>query len=294
LSLGLEIRGSQETIAGVTRSSFTCDGGLLFAPLKGLKLGAVLANAGWGPVGDSPASALSLGASYQALLDPSSGLLWAFSGTFGSNATQSLQGGLEFSYLSKYFLRAGYQGFLSNNAIDGLSGLALGAGIQLAGFTLDYAYLPYGNLGDSHRFSISYPFDAGGTPAPSTDPASPLLGNAPKPLDSAYSPNPGKNKNSGEGVDKNHLIVQFELPTGLFIKAQEAESKGLNQQALSLYQEVVTKDPKDMEAWWALGNLHYRLGHRQESLGCFGEILKIQPDNKPLSDWLEKYKAQAP
>jgi len=40
----------------------------------------------------------------------------------------------------------------------GLSGVSFGAGVNLQFFTIDYAYVPMGELGGTHRFSLSFDF----------------------------------------------------------------------------------------------------------------------------------------
>lgn len=54
-------------------------------------------------------------------------------------------------------LRAGYEA-RTGGEFSGLSGLGLGGGLGLARFGFDYAWMPYGLLGDTHRLSISYRF----------------------------------------------------------------------------------------------------------------------------------------
>jgi len=51
-----------------------------------------------------------------------------------------------------FHLRGGYQfGF-------DLNGLSAGAGFRYQGISLDYAFVPYAALGNSHRFSVNYAF----------------------------------------------------------------------------------------------------------------------------------------
>ncbi|MEI7905595.1 MAG: hypothetical protein WCI43_09330, partial [Candidatus Firestonebacteria bacterium] len=53
-------------------------------------------------------------------------------------------------------LRCGYN---SKNA--SISGLSVGAGFEIGSISLDYAYIPFGDLGVTHRFSISVLLDSG-------------------------------------------------------------------------------------------------------------------------------------
>ncbi len=55
-------------------------------------------------------------------------------------------------------LRAGYQRDTSSGDLGGLTGISLGAGLGLSRFSVDYAWAPFGVLGDAHHFSLSYRF----------------------------------------------------------------------------------------------------------------------------------------
>ena len=54
-------------------------------------------------------------------------------------------------------LRAGYGGRVSSQ-LAGLSGLCGGGGLSFTRLAVDYAWAPFGLLGDTHRFSLSYRF----------------------------------------------------------------------------------------------------------------------------------------
>lgn len=55
-------------------------------------------------------------------------------------------------------LRLGYNGRTSAGALDGLTGLTLGGGIEFSHIGFDYGWAPYGVLGDAQRLSFSYKF----------------------------------------------------------------------------------------------------------------------------------------
>ncbi len=70
--------------------------------------------------------------------------------------------GAEYWWLSVTALRAGYRFTYPSNELGGLSGLTLGLGVRGRGFQVDYgfdyAYAPYGDLGDASRFSLLVAF----------------------------------------------------------------------------------------------------------------------------------------
>jgi outer membrane protein OmpA-like peptidoglycan-associated protein len=63
-----------------------------------------------------------------------------------------LSAGVEYGMYNILFLRGGYR------FEDELGQLSLGAGIQYQGLGVDYAFQPLSDLGDSHRFTLSYSF----------------------------------------------------------------------------------------------------------------------------------------
>jgi hypothetical protein len=55
-------------------------------------------------------------------------------------------------------VRVGYQNRSNSADLYGTTGLSVGAGLTFSKFSVDYAWMPYGLLGDTHRFSLSYRF----------------------------------------------------------------------------------------------------------------------------------------
>lgn len=66
--------------------------------------------------------------------------------------------GIEQRLSEKLFLRGGYKYRIHGNELGAASGLAAGFGFGMGGFNFDYAFAPYGDLGNSHRFSLSFHF----------------------------------------------------------------------------------------------------------------------------------------
>jgi tetratricopeptide (TPR) repeat protein len=56
------------------------------------------------------------------------------------------------------FLRAGYRYYQSGNVLGALTGLSLGLGVRISEYSLDYAFLPFEDLGDVHKLAITLPF----------------------------------------------------------------------------------------------------------------------------------------
>lgn len=62
-----------------------------------------------------------------------------------------------FGTASKGALRAGYD-VHRTKGLDGLVGLAAGGGLDLDFFRLDYAWVPFGDLGTTHRVTLAFRF----------------------------------------------------------------------------------------------------------------------------------------
>jgi hypothetical protein len=65
--------------------------------------------------------------------------------------------GIQYTPLSWIFLRAGYKYKLNGNDIEG-TGFSVGIGFSWKMFSLDYAFVPFGVLGESHKISLSFGF----------------------------------------------------------------------------------------------------------------------------------------
>jgi len=54
--------------------------------------------------------------------------------------------------------RAGYQVGRSRDELGGLTGFGAGLGLKFDSFAFDYAYVPFGDLGDTHRMTLGFVF----------------------------------------------------------------------------------------------------------------------------------------
>ncbi len=99
---------------------------------------------------------IKAGMTYQ----PMESLLLAIDVNFPRDKASGVNAGGEYSYIINDLTlstRAGYR----TAPIDvhgGLSGLSVGGGVGYRGLFFDYAWVPYGDLDSTHRFSLSYRF----------------------------------------------------------------------------------------------------------------------------------------
>jgi len=155
LSAGAAFKFIQESIADVSAQGYAVDFGLLYdvERFKGLSLGGAVQNAGPAMRFQKSSENLPLtirgGAAYQA---PLRGQKCAFALDIikerGESAAVAF--GAEVLAARRFPIRIGYS---SRN--DSGIGLAFGAGYRHESFDIDYAFAPYGALGDAHRISAT-------------------------------------------------------------------------------------------------------------------------------------------
>jgi len=68
--------------------------------------------------------------------------------------------------------RAGYSSY-TLNSIDGFTGPSFGVGLEYKEADVDYAFVPYGGLGQAHRISLSFKWGGGGASPQSSPSRSP-------------------------------------------------------------------------------------------------------------------------
>ena len=145
LMLGVSAGILQEIIAEDTKNALLANGGLLFMPSSSLSLGLAVQNIG-SSLGEDPLPfTWRTGVAYS----------WN-SLTIGADAVKAtdnemqLCAGLEWWIGSMIALRGGY-----TTGQDTGSGISCGLGLNIRTIDLDYAYVPYGELGNTHKVSIS-------------------------------------------------------------------------------------------------------------------------------------------
>ncbi len=89
---------------------------------------------------------------------------WFFSidGIAPKGTNPLVAAGAEFAFISNQTMeisvRSGYNNRTSTSKLGGLSGWSGGIGILVGNLSMDYAWSPYGDIGDAHRMSLGYAF----------------------------------------------------------------------------------------------------------------------------------------
>ena len=161
-SAGVNAKGVQGSLAGTTATGFAADFGVNTIYPKEvfggtLRAAATLRNLGSGlkylQETDPFPTEWRLGVAALEMLDRKLN----FSMDYGKARDNSgaLYAGVEYCPIPFVALRTGYAGTSSES-----SGLRAGLGIRVKDVSFDYAYAPYGDLGITHRYEVTFRFGA--------------------------------------------------------------------------------------------------------------------------------------
>jgi tetratricopeptide (TPR) repeat protein len=276
-SIGAAITGTQQKIVDSLYASLSGQVGLLWMPVENLRLGLVYSGFGTPVSGQALASDLKMGTSGLLRWDRDKTLRLALSGSYEAQGVSRIQGGLEAGFQKNLFLRLGYQLPLSDNEVTGFTNFSAGAGIRLNSITLDYAYVPYGELGTSHRVSLAYDF-------PNPTPV------AAKPVTVFVMPSPTPTPLMTPVPAKPSVEVQFEVPLSATTPVSDQETSALIDQ----YEKATQTAPQDAQAWHQLGLAYWKAGKKGLAVQCLEQALRLNPDDQALKKWLEDYRAKHP
>jgi len=165
LSLGASVKGAYEEIKGYSASAAAMDAGLLYdLPVRNLKLGLAVKNVGVQTKAfieetNSLPMIVDLGLGYS-LLDQSLKLGANVYKQLDLNMKYNL--GMEYAWNNCFFARLGYQSkgdqLKTGSSKDSMTGFTTGLGINFQNFKLDYAFVPFNELGETHRISLGFVF----------------------------------------------------------------------------------------------------------------------------------------
>jgi len=138
----------QDTIADDIKSTYAANFGLLFETSESLSLGLALQNIGGQLGGDPLPFAAKIGMAYTW-----QSLLLALDIAKPADNDLYYCAGIEWWIMDGIALRAGYK---TNQDIG--EGLTAGLGFDKGKIRFDYAYVPYGELGNTHKVSLGMSF----------------------------------------------------------------------------------------------------------------------------------------
>ncbi|MCR4295531.1 MAG: hypothetical protein NUW21_08350 [Elusimicrobia bacterium] len=165
---GAVLKGNHSSFGGKTFATYSADAGLLWKALPSLDLGVAYTNLqiGGGIAGAPLASGWRLGAGWAVtrhwLLAAATELQEKEAMRRVQLGTEVLIGDVE-KNSNVLALRGGYQLSFPSRELGALAGMTLGVGYTLTrSIAVDYALLPSGDLGASHRLSLTFKFHTPG------------------------------------------------------------------------------------------------------------------------------------
>lgn len=161
LAIGATVRGARQTLAATHYDSFAGDVGVLWTALPSLTFGVAADNLGSSGSTSNLAMGINAGASWAQALGANNHLLLAAATEIQPGGLSHVNLGAEDLLMSRLSLRAGYRLNFTDQKLTGLTGLTAGAGILFSHLALDYAFVPFGELGALHRVSLTYRHAAG-------------------------------------------------------------------------------------------------------------------------------------
>lgn len=159
ISLGLNAKLIQEKIDDQKAQSFAVDLGGMYSSGNGLILGLNVQHLGTKMKFIEESFGLPLnfnfGVAYK-LIDGT--LTLAADTNIPSDNDVNIGFGADYRIMGMFDLRVGYRYSVGGNDLGAISGLRAGVGFGVGSYKLDYAFVPYGDLGQSHRVSLMASF----------------------------------------------------------------------------------------------------------------------------------------
>ena len=159
LSLGLTGKVIEAEIANVEAKAYAADLGALYRLTDKINLAAVVTNVGTQLTfltdGGTLPLAYKVGAAYQ----PTTYCTLSAQGVYNNTGLTNAEVGAEWRPLEMIAIRAGYRTD-TIKGLDAMAGMSAGFGLHMWGQELSYAWVPYGDLGNTQYFSFLLKFGA--------------------------------------------------------------------------------------------------------------------------------------
>ena len=159
LSLGGTLKYVHSSFDTLSENAMAVDfGALMRTPVDNLTFGAAMRNLGSNIGPDSMPLTIKGGVAYKMLskkllldsdinwLETERRAYWSLGGEYWISPNLAARGGYEF-------------GHGADQLQSRIVGLGVGIGLKISGFTMDYAFMPYGDLGSTHRVTLGLRFE---------------------------------------------------------------------------------------------------------------------------------------
>lgn len=160
LNLGITFQTVQAQLEDVSATAFAVSLGSLYRVTDHSRLSLVVDHLGTSLQFLNQKDSLPLAVRFGAAVEPTTHWTLAAEGNVPKSGPASGGLGLEWNPLRLFSLRAGYRTDTLRE-LSALAGLSVGMGIKVASFEFGYAWLPYGDLGNSQYFTLVARFGSG-------------------------------------------------------------------------------------------------------------------------------------
>lgn len=206
------------------------------------------------------------------------------------NENLYLYTGVEYGYKNRYFLRAGHRFQRSTDK------LSVGLGARGGDLRMDYALLPFGVLGLTHRVSVAYELAPAPAPKPTpvalpvSGPASKVSANAsPPPLSLLESPVPPATPPvEGSATSQRLEGTRTMSVDSLLREAVALAKKEEFRSALNTLARAAQVEPQNAQIMRLMGTCYFHLGARVQALDAYSRALALNPGDQELRSLLEK------
>ncbi len=267
VSLGVAFKGYRQVIAAYSIAGGAVDLGAL-CELGETRLSLVVNNLGVATGGYSLPLSFRLGGVRLFHFGAVDLCLSADSKFSGTGASQ-LHGGGELGLRDVFFFRLGGRLDLANTSLGDFVRPSGGIGLKYDRFLIDYAIAPYGDLGSTHRLSLSFEIRRA-----TLRPEERIVPGLPGP--------PTRSATTGEQAARptvDSAVALFEQ--GL---AHEREEDLIN--AAAKYAASLEIDNTNREAWKRLAHIYYYYRMSDKARTCLQAALRLDPaDAEAIKLW---------
>lgn len=165
VAVGASVKAAREQLDTKSAYSLLADGGFIYRINTYWRVAGSLQNLG------TPGKFISKSVMPPARIrgalycSPEDWVAWEVDALRYLDGGSELLVGAEANWYQEGFLRLGYrQGFPKTDVDSSLAGFTIGGGLKFRNFRADYAYAPFGDLGESHRISVGWRFNVNHKP----------------------------------------------------------------------------------------------------------------------------------
>jgi hypothetical protein len=275
VSLGLTYKYIRQTIGSFESTSQAFDAGMTIrSGIKGLQFGLSARNIG-GEVKFNEESD-PLPTTYGAGVNFRTPVRWgadefSIGGQFvwATDAEPHLAGGLEYTIAEIVSLRTGY-----NGGPDAGDGFSLGGGVNVGDFSVDYAFVPMGELGNNQRLTLTYEF--GHQPKELAEDVEPKLREQPDPYRDLIKPKLDPADVAERDFVQPEALYEWKIALDV---GKQAYLNGQYEKARRQFLKVQEMRPNFVQNLIWLGLAEYKIGLVETAKQRLYRALELDPNN---------------